>query len=195
MARTHLRVVPRVGIEELRAISPTTGWDCNGRFAAAYRRGTSPGTSTRGSTALNPEVARPVHARVAVAAAAGGSGARCGTVPDGGGLMSIETTTSAVLGPMSDVQLGEGRAYAVGDRQIAVFRLSDGTCAQPTPPARTTAAPSPTASPTSVSSCARCISTRSASPTAAATTSGIGSVRTYQIADQGGQIVVVIDPG
>ena len=82
--------------------------------------------------------------------------------------MSIETTTSFVLGPMSDVQLGEGRAYAVGDRQIAVFRLSDGTLRATDAACPHNGGPSPTASPTSVSSCARCISTRSASPTAAA---------------------------
>ncbi|WAC58185.1 Rieske (2Fe-2S) protein [Gordonia sp. SL306] len=32
-----------------------------------------------------------------------------------------------VVGPMEDLLPGEGRAYAVGDRQIAVFRMTDGT--------------------------------------------------------------------
>ena len=31
------------------------------------------------------------------------------------------------LGPASDIPPGEGRAYAVGDTQIAVFRLRDGS--------------------------------------------------------------------
>jgi nitrite reductase/ring-hydroxylating ferredoxin subunit len=30
------------------------------------------------------------------------------------------------LGPLDDIPIGEGRAYAVGDRMIAVFRLRDG---------------------------------------------------------------------
>jgi nitrite reductase (NADH) small subunit len=32
-----------------------------------------------------------------------------------------------ILGPLEAVPPGEGRAYTVGDRQIAVFRLRDGT--------------------------------------------------------------------
>jgi len=32
-----------------------------------------------------------------------------------------------VLGPLADIPVGEGRAYAVGDLQIAVFRLRNGT--------------------------------------------------------------------
>ncbi len=31
------------------------------------------------------------------------------------------------LGPVDDIPLGEGRAYVVGGRQIAVFRLRDGS--------------------------------------------------------------------
>jgi nitrite reductase/ring-hydroxylating ferredoxin subunit len=31
------------------------------------------------------------------------------------------------LGPVDDIPLGEGRAYAVADQQIAVFRLRDGS--------------------------------------------------------------------
>jgi len=31
------------------------------------------------------------------------------------------------LGALADIPLGEGRAYAVGDDQIAVFRLRDGS--------------------------------------------------------------------
>ena len=31
------------------------------------------------------------------------------------------------LGDVSDIPLGEGRAYAVGDDKIAVFRLRDGS--------------------------------------------------------------------
>jgi nitrite reductase/ring-hydroxylating ferredoxin subunit len=34
---------------------------------------------------------------------------------------------SHVLGPLADIPVGEGRAYAVGDLQIAVFRLRNGT--------------------------------------------------------------------
>lgn len=35
--------------------------------------------------------------------------------------------TGVAVGPMEDLLPGEGRAYAVGDRQIAVFRMTDGT--------------------------------------------------------------------
>ncbi|MCC2316075.1 nitrite reductase (NAD(P)H) small subunit [Cellulomonas sp. zg-B12] len=31
-----------------------------------------------------------------------------------------------VVGPLCEIPLGEGRAYAVGDRQVAVFRLRSG---------------------------------------------------------------------
>ncbi len=109
--------------------------------------------------------------------------------------MSIETTTSVVLGPMSDVQLGEGRAYAVGDRQIAVFRLADGTLR-----ATDAACPhngGPLADGQSDLGVVVCPLHQYAFrfSDGGCTTSSIGSVRTYQIADQGGQIVGVIDPG
>jgi nitrite reductase (NADH) small subunit len=32
-----------------------------------------------------------------------------------------------VLGPADEIPLGEGRAYAVGDDMVAVFRLRDGS--------------------------------------------------------------------
>lgn len=35
--------------------------------------------------------------------------------------------TEIRLGPVGDIPVGESRAYAVGDRQIAVFRLRDGS--------------------------------------------------------------------
>jgi nitrite reductase (NADH) small subunit len=31
------------------------------------------------------------------------------------------------LGPLDEIPLGEGRAYAVGEDQVAVFRLRDGS--------------------------------------------------------------------
>jgi nitrite reductase (NADH) small subunit len=31
------------------------------------------------------------------------------------------------LGPVDEIPLGEGRAYAVGDQTVAVFRLRDGS--------------------------------------------------------------------
>jgi nitrite reductase (NADH) small subunit len=31
------------------------------------------------------------------------------------------------LGPVDEIPVGEGRAYAVGDRTVAVFRLRDGS--------------------------------------------------------------------
>ncbi|OAE02850.1 Rieske (2Fe-2S) protein [Arthrobacter sp. OY3WO11] len=36
-------------------------------------------------------------------------------------------TTSRILGPVDQIPLGEGRAFAVGGEQVAVFRLRDGT--------------------------------------------------------------------
>jgi len=35
--------------------------------------------------------------------------------------------SEVVLGPADEIPIGEGRAYAVGGRQIAVFRLRDGS--------------------------------------------------------------------
>lgn len=35
--------------------------------------------------------------------------------------------TEIPLGPVGDIPIGESRAYAVEDRQIAVFRLRDGS--------------------------------------------------------------------
>jgi nitrite reductase/ring-hydroxylating ferredoxin subunit len=32
-----------------------------------------------------------------------------------------------LLGPVDEIPLGEGRAYAVGDEMVAVFRLRDGS--------------------------------------------------------------------
>jgi nitrite reductase (NADH) small subunit len=37
------------------------------------------------------------------------------------------TGTGVVVGPLADIPLGEGRAYAVGPDQVAVFRLRDGS--------------------------------------------------------------------
>ncbi|QHN27548.1 Rieske 2Fe-2S domain-containing protein [Gordonia pseudamarae] len=110
--------------------------------------------------------------------------------------MSVDTTsgTAVVLGPMSDVQLGEGRAYAVGDRQIAVFRLSDGTL-------RTTDAAcphkgGPLADGQSDLGVVVCPLHQYAFrfSDGGCTTAGIGAVHTYRISDEAGNIVVVIDP-
>ena len=45
------------------------------------------------------------------------------------GPMSVPgpATTSHALGPVDQIPLGEGRAFAVGGEQVAVFRLRDGT--------------------------------------------------------------------
>ena len=45
------------------------------------------------------------------------------------GPMSIPgpATTSHTLGPVDQIPLGEGRAFAVAGEQVAVFRLRDGT--------------------------------------------------------------------
>ena len=42
--------------------------------------------------------------------------------------MSAATTGARLctLGPADQIPLGEGRAFAVGDQQVAVFRLRDG---------------------------------------------------------------------
>lgn len=41
--------------------------------------------------------------------------------------MTVSTESGVVIGALDDLQIGESRAYAVGDRQVAVFRLTDGT--------------------------------------------------------------------
>jgi nitrite reductase/ring-hydroxylating ferredoxin subunit len=51
---------------------------------------------------------------------AGGSGAA-------GGFSGSGTSADGVrVGPVAEIPLGEGRAYAVGGEQVAVFRLRDG---------------------------------------------------------------------
>jgi nitrite reductase (NADH) small subunit len=40
--------------------------------------------------------------------------------------MSAPEVTGHRLGAPDDIPVGEGRAFAVGDRQVAVFRLRDG---------------------------------------------------------------------
>ncbi|WP_456787023.1 Rieske (2Fe-2S) protein [Cellulomonas sp. P5_C5] len=42
-------------------------------------------------------------------------------------MSTVELGVAHVLGPLSEIPAGEGRAYAVADRQVAVFRLRDGT--------------------------------------------------------------------
>ena len=37
------------------------------------------------------------------------------------------TGTATVVGPLAEIPEGEGRAYAVGTDQVAVFRLRDGS--------------------------------------------------------------------
>ena len=39
----------------------------------------------------------------------------------------MTAATGYVLGPLAEIPVGEGRAYPVGDEQVAVFRLRDGT--------------------------------------------------------------------
>jgi len=41
--------------------------------------------------------------------------------------VSAPEVTEHRLGPADALPVGEGRAYAVGDEQVAVFRLRDGT--------------------------------------------------------------------
>ena len=36
-------------------------------------------------------------------------------------------STTTVLGPLSDIPVGEGRSYVVGAETVAVFRLRDGS--------------------------------------------------------------------
>jgi nitrite reductase [NAD(P)H] small subunit len=42
-------------------------------------------------------------------------------------MTATETGRAYRLGPVETVPLGEGRAFAIGDEQVAVFRLRDGT--------------------------------------------------------------------
>jgi nitrite reductase (NADH) small subunit len=39
----------------------------------------------------------------------------------------MSAPTSTAVGSLSDLTVGEGRTYVVGDTQVAVFRMSDGT--------------------------------------------------------------------
>ncbi|MFT4395960.1 Rieske (2Fe-2S) protein [Gordonia lacunae] len=42
-------------------------------------------------------------------------------------MTSVSVGAGVVVGPVAGLQIGESRAYAVHDRQIAVFRLTDGS--------------------------------------------------------------------
>ena len=44
-----------------------------------------------------------------------------------GGVPPVDAGTVHRLGPVTDIPVGEGRAYAVAGEQIAVFRLRDGS--------------------------------------------------------------------
>ena len=67
-------------------------------------------------------------ARRAAPTAAPGGGAGMGVTSAG---PAEERATSAPaahrLGPVDEIPVGEGRAYAVGGEQVAVFRLRDGS--------------------------------------------------------------------
>jgi nitrite reductase (NADH) small subunit len=39
----------------------------------------------------------------------------------------MSAPTSTAVGSLTDLTVGEGRAYVIGDKQVAVFRLSDGS--------------------------------------------------------------------
>ena len=42
-------------------------------------------------------------------------------------MSAVELGVAHVLGALSEIPVGEGRAYAVAGRQVAVFRLRDGS--------------------------------------------------------------------
>ena len=42
-------------------------------------------------------------------------------------MSAVELGVAHVLGAVAEIPVGEGRAYAVAGRQVAVFRLRDGT--------------------------------------------------------------------
>ena len=60
----------------------------------------------------------------------------CLAVPVSGVGLALGVRYSS--GPADQIPYGEGRAFAVGDHQVAVFRKRDGACA-PCPQARTRA--------------------------------------------------------
>jgi nitrite reductase (NADH) small subunit len=42
-------------------------------------------------------------------------------------MSTVDSAVAHVLGPLAEIPAGEGRAFAVAGRQVAVFRLRDGT--------------------------------------------------------------------
>ncbi|MGV9795612.1 Rieske (2Fe-2S) protein [Gordonia sp. NPDC003422] len=42
-------------------------------------------------------------------------------------MTAVSSGTATVVGPMEDLMVGEGRAYSFQGKQIAVFRMTDGT--------------------------------------------------------------------
>ena len=80
-------------------------------YADPWQEGREPRTSGQFADAL-PLIPLPqVPVRPAIRGAVG---------------MSAPEITSHRLGPVEAIPLGEGRAFAVGDTQVAVFRLRDG---------------------------------------------------------------------
>ena len=129
--------VPRVGIEQIRAVvvddSEGIAADSTPRSANRSRAYRDPWKERRGP-------ATPGQFRTV--AAAGRPAAGAGPMTDGD---DRAARRSVNLGPLDQIPVGEGRAYAVDGEQIAVFRLRDGSLrAVSAPSARTAAARSPT---------------------------------------------------
>ncbi|NDK88704.1 Rieske (2Fe-2S) protein [Gordonia desulfuricans] len=101
-----------------------------------------------------------------------------------------QTTRPVAVGPDTDLMPGEGRAYALGNKQVAVFRMTDGTL-------RATSAVCPhKAGPLADGQFdlgkVVCPLHQYAFSFATGTcsTDGIGTVETYRADDRDGQIVV-----
>ena len=102
--------------------------------------------------------------------------------------MSAREITSHRLGPVQAIPLGEGRAFAVGDTQVAVFRLRDGLRATQAvcphaggPLADAQADPAKVLCP---------LHGYAYSVTDGACLNGDFSIRVYPVRDEGGEIVV-----
>ncbi len=111
--------VPRIGIERIRAVIVD---DSDGIAAAAGRRDRRSRrrrTGIRGRSGAEPVTPGPVPPVAAADPAAPGAG-------PGGDAVTADLGAEYRLGPVAQIPLGEGRAFAVATAMVAVFRLRDG---------------------------------------------------------------------
>ena len=125
--------VPRVGIEQIRAVVVEDSEGIAADLDAADAEATSTPTATRGRKGAEPvtpgqfRTSLPLVVLPQVPVRSAGRAIRRSErsrLVDGTAVTARRTGHR--LGPLDQIPLGEGRAFAVGGEQVAVFRLRDG---------------------------------------------------------------------